>query len=331
MEYELMQIINKAENIKGHGTELISVYVPANQQVYLTIARLQDELVQAERIQSKSTKTNIKEGLTKIINRIKEYREIKNGIILLYGNGTLLVYEPKIPINVNIYSCDSKFKLNPLYDMAKPQKKYCLLVMDGKEATIAMINGSDVTILKYMESLVPSKTNAGGQSAARYHRVIEQAIKEFYNRIASLINEEYKSRKFDSIIIGGSGFSKDSFIKEKLLNYQISIKGVLDTGYTDEAGIYELINNAKEIFKNDTIGMESELLTKFKALAVKNQALFGDSAINNLSKAKKIIISDKMIPIINIDNQTAEITVVSSEHQLGKEFLIYAKGIGICD
>ena len=105
----------------------------------------------------------------------------------------------------------------------------------------------------------------------------------------------------------------------------------MDTGYTDEAGIYELINNAKEIFKNDTIGMESELLTKFKALAVKNQALFGDSAINNLSKAKKIIISDKMIPIINIDNQTAEITVVSSEHQLGKEFLIYAKGIGICD
>jgi peptide chain release factor subunit 1 len=330
MDYEILKLISQAEQVKGHGTQLISVYIRADSNVIAEAAKLKAEYTQADRIKSSQTRDSIKEGLMRIINKLKEYRDVKNGLVLLYGNENLLVYEPLAKLNVGRYSCDADFFLAPLYDMLKPQKTYCLCVMDGNESTIAMLLGSEVKLIKSIDSLVPSKTSKGGQSAARYERVREASLKEFFSKTAEVINREYLSRKFDYLIVGGAGFTKDTFIKEKMLNYLIKVHGIIDVGYTGEPGVKELINNAKDIFKDDEIAAQNDMLDRFKRYRMAGVAMFGGEAVQNLKKAKQVIISKEKIDSIDLSGvPDKDIFVMSAENNAGKEFLMGFAGIGI--
>ena len=73
MSYKILKIISKAEKVKGRGTELITVYIPAGAQVQPEIAKLQKEYTESGNIQSKQTRTSVQDGLTMIINKLKEY------------------------------------------------------------------------------------------------------------------------------------------------------------------------------------------------------------------------------------------------------------------
>ena len=193
------------------------------------------------------------------------------------------------------------------------------------------MRGSQIKVIKNMDSLVPSKTHQGGQSAARYERVIEASIRDWFHRIADVINQEYLNNKFDSLIVGGSGFSKNKFIDSKFLNYQIKVKGIFDTGYTNENGIYELIAKAGDLFKDDAIFAENAVVENFKRELSKNLATYGQGAMENLDKAKTIIISKELIGNTDLAymNPNVKIYVISSDSPLGKEFLMGFKGFGI--
>ena len=172
------------------------------------------------------------------------------------------------------YTCDGEFDLEPLYAQIKTSRRYALLVLDGHEATLATMQGSAIRIIKEFESLIPSKTHKGGQSAARYERVVEACTKSYFHRIADVINNEFQSRRFD-IIIGGSGFLKNRFAEAGLLNYQIKVLGCFNVGYTNENGIHELIRNAAELLKQEEIVAEKRAIDTFKKAVLNRYAVSG--------------------------------------------------------
>ena len=101
-------------------------------------------------------------------------------------------------------------------------------------------------------------------------------------------------------------------------------------GYTDEAGIRELINNAKDIFKDDEIKAQNDMLDRFKRCRMAGDAMFGKEAIENLYKAKQIIISREKVMEVNLGGaKVKDIFVMSSENNAGKEFLLGFHGFGI--
>ncbi len=171
--YRFRKELKKLKKYSGSGTELISVYIPVDYPIHETTTRLRTELGQASNIKSKSTKNNVSDALEKIINHLKLYNKPpKNGICLFAGNVSdnpaktdieLFYFEPPFPLRINIYRCDSRFFLEPLEKIMDTRDSYGIVVMDGREATIAMVKGTEVTILKKLNSMAHAKIRKGGQ------------------------------------------------------------------------------------------------------------------------------------------------------------------------
>lgn len=309
-EYSLLKEVKRLKSVKGSGTQLVSVYIPAGYQLNEVISRLRNEYSTSSNIKSKQTRTNVLGAIDKILQYLKLYRETpKNGLAVFAGNVSndpskteieLFSMEPPEPLKVNIYRCDSSFVLDPIEAMVETKDMYVMVVMDGREATIATLKGSHIQVVKKVHSMAHAKIKKGGQSANRYKRAIEESIDDYYKEVSDVINEVFARYEFKHIglIVGGPGPAKENFAKAKALNYQIKILGVYDTGYTDETGLNELVEKASELLKEQEASKERKILERFmkeisnNALAVYGYENTRDAMARN--QADTLIINNEL-------------------------------------
>jgi peptide chain release factor subunit 1 len=268
--------MKRLRSIRGTGTELVSIYVPSGFSISEEISKLRQEHDQASNIKSKTTRLNVQDATEKIIQYLKLYKETpKNGIAVFAGNISsiqanpeieLFSVEPPHPIKANIYRCDSDFLLEPLEEMIEAKESYVLLTMDGKDATIGLLKGTNVHIEKKLRSFAHGKMSKGGQSAMRFERLREESIDEYFKSIADAINTVYEkyNYKINGVVVGGPGPTKENFIRSKNLNYQIKVLGMFDIGSTDEhAGMDELLNRAQELLAEQSAVKERKVMERF--------------------------------------------------------------------
>ncbi len=302
-EYQVRKALRKLKGIRGTGTELITLYIPPKFPISEVVAKLRDEYGQASNIKSKTTRLNVQGAIDKIMQYLKLYREApKNGLAIFCGNTSdiqaksdleLFAFEPPQPVKSNIYRCDSTFLIEPLEAMIAATDIYILVVMDGREATIATLRGTHVNIEKRMASMVHAKVRKGGQSQARYSRIIEGSIIDYYRRVADAVNEVFaKFGKVNGLILGGPGPTKENFMKEKAVNYQIKVLGPFDTGYTDDTvGIRELLEKSKEVLSEQATTKEKALMDRFmNEVARKGLATFGYKQVKKELDANNVSI-----------------------------------------
>ena len=313
--YSITREIKRLRSVRGYGTELISIYIPADFQLSEEVAKLREEYSQSSNIKSKSTRTNVQSAIEKIIQYLRLFRETpKNGLIVFCGNLSsnqsktdieLFSIEPPVPLKVNIYRCDSTFMLEPLEAIVENRDTYALLVMDGREATIGTLRGSHIQIFKKLTSSAHAKVRKGGQSARRYERAIEESINDYYKRIGESINMLFEQNDFKlkGLIIGGPGPAKEGFAKSNTLNYQVKMLGMYDTGYTDEYGLHELLDKTHDLLKEEAASIERKILERFMQERVRGGlATFGYE--NTKSALEKNQVSTLII------NEEAEVHVV---------------------
>ena len=114
-----------------------------------------------------------------------------------------------------------------------------LIVIDADEACIGQIQGERINILWHEESMVPKKHNKGGQSAQRFARGREQALKRWLRKVADILRSTYDGKE---IIVGGPGMTKDMFVEELYIDVRNAVIDIRNCGYTDENGLWELMN-----------------------------------------------------------------------------------------
>jgi peptide chain release factor subunit 1 len=273
---ELGDIIEELKQHKGRHTELITVYIPAGYDVNSVQKQLEAEQSTAKNIKSTATRKNVVDALEKIVRFLKDIKgSMEHGLAIFCGNVSktegqddlqLWNIEPPLPLKVRMYRCDKEFVLEPLEEQMEVSEIYGLLVMDRKEATIGILEGKRIEVVQKMTSGVPSKVRAGGQSSQRFHRITEGLTKEFYKRIADeMKNIFYESEKLKGIIIGGPIPTKDEFLDGEYLATKLQQKviGRLDIGDSDEAGLKELVEKARDILANQEIVYEKKLLERF--------------------------------------------------------------------
>jgi peptide subunit release factor 1 (eRF1)/transcriptional regulator with XRE-family HTH domain len=174
--YALKKQLRKLEGFRGSGTELISVYIPSGSPIHEMGNKLREEMSQASNIKSKSTKLNVLGALEKVMNYLKIYRKTPpNGIAVFAGNVSdnaakvdieLFAVEPPEPLNIGAYRCDSRFFLEPLQAQLGAVDAYGVVVLDGREATVAIVKGTNITIIKKLNSTAHAKIRKGGQCLA---------------------------------------------------------------------------------------------------------------------------------------------------------------------
>src|SRR3989344_207680 len=272
--YKLKKLVAELSKLRGRHTELVTVYVTAGANLIDTVNQLRNEQGTAENIKSKGTRKNVVSALEKILQHLKLYPKTPvNGLAVFCGNVSehegaddirLWAVEPPDKLEVKRYWCDQKFITEPIEDMVKEKEVFGLLVMDTKEATIGVLRGKKIHVLRNMDSIVPGKTAQGGQSSSRYARIREGLVNDFYKMIAenmkALMPPEAKG-----IIIGGPGPSKKEFNDNEYLptDLQKKILVVKDIGYTDEYGLEELVQRSQDVLSEAAIAHEKALLEKF--------------------------------------------------------------------
>ena len=297
--YEKYVFKKKLETLKsksGRGTELISLYIPSDKQISDVADHLRKEHEQASNIMSKLTSNNVQGALDSLLAKLRNLNKIpENGIVYFTGtvdtgaNRTGMENEvliPPEPVVNYIYHCDSVFHLEPLEKMLRECSTYGLLLLDLREATIGMLVGKQIEVIRHLHSTVPGKQRKGGQSAHRFEQLRRIAIHDFYKRIGDAASEaflELDPAELKGILIGGHSPTKEEFNDGEFLHYELQKKvlGLFDTGYTDESGFSELINAAEETLQGiELIKQKKDMEIFFKEIATgSGKASYGEDNV----------------------------------------------------
>jgi len=259
--YKLNKMINKLGNISGHGTELVTVYIPPRKPIYDIVSQLRNEAGTASNIKSDLTRNHVQDTLSRTIEHLKLYKEPpENGLVIFCGAiptgkgmGTekIEIYSvvPPKPIQINLYRCDDHFWIDHLKDMMKDDKVIGILSLDTQEAGFGILTGDRWEVVESLTSGVAGKHRQGGQSARRFERLRDNELNEYYHRVADygqkIFIDEYKVK---GIIIGGPGPTKDGFLREEYLDYRLqnNVIAVLDSSYSGSEGVREIIDKVNE-------------------------------------------------------------------------------------
>jgi peptide chain release factor subunit 1 len=342
LKYELKKQLSHLRQMKGSGTELISVYIPSGQAIHETSGKLRGEAGQASNIKSKSTRKNVVDALERIVHHLKSYGNTApaSGVAIFCGNVSdnpaktdieLFTIFPPDPIQVQIYRCDSRFFLEPLEKTLDVRDSYGIVVLDGRECTLAELRGTTVRTLHRLNSTAHAKIRKGGQSARRYERLIEESIELYYKRVGESM-DKYFVNTVKGVIIGGPGPTKDNFVKMSPFNYQIKILGVVDTGYTDDYGVREVMAKSESILSEQEAVKERALVERFiKEVVAGGLAAYGESEVRKAletKQAKELLVSEglsyKRAKLV--DTTTGEAQYITSRSPLELEEKIKAIG-----
>jgi len=311
-KYEFRRKIEELRQKHGRGTELISVYIPHDKQMPDVTSQLREERGQASNIKGKSTRLNVQSALDSILSRLKNVKKAPEGGVVIFcgavdigGDKTSMeihIVEPIEPVVSYKYHCDSEFFLEPLEDMLTEKRTYGLLVLDRREATVGLLKGKRTEYMRRMTSTVPGKQRKGGQSSARFQRLREVAIEDFFNRIGKHASDIFLPvPNLVGVLIGGPSPTKEEFIKGEYLHYEIQKKilGAFDVSYTDESGLSELVDKAQDALQGIDLMREKKVMDRFmrELVSGRNLATYGEQSIREnlkMGSVETLIVSEEL-------------------------------------
>ena len=327
--YEVKRTLKELSEKKGRGTELVTVYIPPDRQVSDVVKHMREELSQSANIKSKQTKKNVQSAIEVIMQRMKLFpKPPEKGLVLFVGMiprggpGTekmeTYIFEPPEPVQTYIYHCDSTFFLKPLQEIIEDKDVYGLAVIDRKEATIAILRGKRIDIIKNLTSGVPGKHKAGGQSQRRFDRLIDLAAHEFLKRIGNHMNEAFLGvPELKGVIIGGPGHTKEEFVEGDYLHHEIKnmIITTVDTSYTGEFGIREVIEKSMDVLTEIDVVREKKLVQKFLVELIDEHGLasYGEAEVRRnlqIGAVEVLLLSEDLkSKRVNYECQSCEKTL----------------------
>lgn len=281
--FHLKKLIRELESYSARHTEFVTVYVPAGYDLIKIIQQLSQEQGTATNIKSAQTRNNVIDALERMIQHLRLVtRTPKHGLAVFSGNiasvegrSDVRVWsiEPPIPVQTKMYRCDKNFQVDILKDMLESNEVYGMIVIDSRDATIALLKGKSIVPLTTTHSHIPGKQKAGGQSSVRFSRNREIAIGEHFKKVADLVKDQFLTMEgLKGILVGGPGPAKHDFVEGGYITNEVKKKiiGVKDLSYTEEFGLEELLEKSADLLAQEGVTEEKKVVGRlFELLATK--------------------------------------------------------------
>ncbi len=332
--YMLRQSIKRLEQKRSFNmsTSLVTLYIPPKTRLSDITNQLRDELGTATNIKDRSTGKAVAAALQSIISRMKNVINGENGLVIYCGMTGLNNMEyhliiPPEPVGIKLYMCDNTFHTDHLKEMLEPKKKYGLMIVSRGGATFATLTGSTLNIIKNEDSYVPKKHKMGGQSQRRFERLVEEAATRWYNKMGEMMNQIYlEDYPVEAIVVGGPAISNSQYLESKSIDYRIKEKviGIYDVGYTEYAGIKELMGQAQDKLADFELIQERKLMNRFLEHLGKDTGLvtYGEKAVRDVLEkgAVDIVLISEQVDKVNITlkcngcNHSYTETIITSKY-----------------
>jgi peptide chain release factor subunit 1 len=296
---KLKLALEDLREMRGFGTELVTLIIPPDRQIHDARTMLQNEHGQAANIKSKGTRKNVQGAIESAISTLSRYKTpgdhgiaIFVGSIIVGNNKTrmvnIVVENPPQELMSFRYRCDSTFELTQLEEMLIDKKSYALFVIDRSESAYGIATGKRIHVQEHLTSNIMGKHRQGGQSAQRFERLIEEAAHNFFKRSTEHASEYWLPHleNIQAVIIGGPGATKDFVVKNDYFHHEIAkkiAKTTFDVGYSNESGIRELVENAGSLMGEIELDAERQLMNQFLAELTRAhpKATYGEMMVRN--------------------------------------------------
>jgi peptide chain release factor subunit 1 len=320
--YRLKKMLNQLSSISGHGTELVTVYIPPRRQIFDVISQLRNEAGTASNIKSDLTRTHVQDALSRTVEHLKLFKETpENGLVVFcgaiptgkgFGTEKIELYSviPPKPIQINLYRCDDHFWTDHLKDMMKDDKIIGILAIDTQEAGLGILTGDRWEVIDTLTSGVAGKHRQGGQSARRFERLRDNELNEYYHRIADRSQKVFIDQFYvKGIIVGGPGPTKENFLREEYLDYRLqnSVISTIDTSYSGDEGVREIIDKVNEqgVMTEYRLMEEKRIIKKFmgEVHATKGLGIYGiEDVVKSLKNgAVDMVIVTDDVAYVKVD------------------------------
>ena len=295
----LKKSLKELSEMKGMGTELVTVVIPPEKMISDVRHQLGNEMGQAANIKSKSTKKHVTDALESAISSLNRYKTPGDGGIAIFvghvivGNNktkltSTVIDNPPEPFSSFRYRCDSTFEISQLEEMLIDRTSYGLFVIDRSEAAYGLASGKRLHFQEHITSLVPSKHGRGGQSAQRFERLIEEAAHNFFKKATERACNYWLPMVNDlkGIIIGGPGATKDFVVKNDYFHHEIKkliAEPFFDVGYSNESGLRELVQRAGSTMDQIELDVERTIVDRFlqEVMQANPKATYGEVMIRS--------------------------------------------------
>jgi peptide chain release factor subunit 1 len=295
----MRKILEEVRNMRGMGTELVTVIIPPERMIHDVRQQLSQEAGQAANIKSKSTKKHVTDAIESAISTLNRYKTPGDRGIALFvghvivGNNktrlvSIVVDDPPEPFTSFRYRCDSTFEASQLEDMLIDRTAYGLFVIDRSESTYGLASGKRLHCQEHITSQVPSKHGRGGQSAQRFERLIEEAAHNFFKKSAERACAYWLPMIEDlkGIIIGGPGATKDFVVKNDYFHHEIRKlirEPHFDVGYSNDSGLRELVQRAGGLMDQIELDAERNLVDGFlrEVMQAHPKATYGEMMVRD--------------------------------------------------
>jgi len=342
-KHKLKKLIKELGSHRGRHTELVTVYIPAGYDINKINQQLSQEQGTAVNIKSATNRKNVIDALERMLQHLKLYKRTpEHGLAAFSGNVSkkegqqdLQVWsiEPPTPLKTKIYRCDKTFILEPLLEQLQIKEVYGMIIMDRRDAIIALLKGKTIIPLMKTHSEVPGKFRAGGQSAQRFARLREGAAKDHYNKVGEYVKEQFlMMENLKGIIVGGPGPTKYTFVDGNYITNEVKKKiiAIKDLSYTGEFGLQELLEKSADILAETEVATEKKIMQNFFDILAKepDKTAYGENdvlekirmgAVDTLLLSEEL--SDELIDKFEAEAEkmSSEIKIISTETREGAQ------------
>ncbi|MCH8324010.1 MAG: peptide chain release factor aRF-1 [Thaumarchaeota archaeon] len=328
--YKIRKTLNELSQVSGHGTELISVYVPKGKQLHEVITQLKEEQGTADNIKSDLTRTHVIDSLGKVIQRLRLYKKTpERGLVIFCGAlpregggpiGTEVVkafeLDPPKDLKTFLYRCDDHFHVDILKDMLKDDNLIGFLAIDAKDAGWGLLHGDKIEVLSETGSGVAGKHRQGGQSAKRFQKLREMELTYYFNRVAGTTKEYFIDiYPIKGLIISGPGPTKEDFINGDYLEYRLQemIIDTIDSSYSGSEGIREAFAKAGDILSGFRMVEEKQIVEKLFQ-HINSHSGLGTYGLNEIIELLKKNVVDTIIITDDTDLNRIEVKCKRCQH-----------------
>ena len=328
--YKIRKTLDDLSQKTGHGTELISVYIPKGKQLHEVITVLKEEQGTADNIKSDLTRTHVVDSLGKVIQRLRLYKKTpERGLVIFCGAlppegggpiGSEIVnaYEldPPKDLKTFLYRCDDHFHVDILKDMLKDDNLIGFLAIDAKDTGWGLLHGDKIQVLSETGSGVAGKHRQGGQSAKRFQKLREMELTYYFNRVAQTTKEYFIDiYPIKGLIISGPGPTKEEFINGNYLEYRLQdmIISTIDSSYAGSEGIREAFTKSGEILSDFRMVEEKQIVEKlFKH--INSHSGLGTYGLKEIIELLKNNVVETLIITDNTDLYRIEVKCKRCQH-----------------
>ncbi|CAF0954602.1 unnamed protein product [Rotaria magnacalcarata] len=287
-KWKLRRTIQYLSSLRGRGTSLVTMIVPAQSQLARTMKLLTDEYGLSSCIKSSQTRHNVQQALSSAQGKLRLYTQNtlpENGLVLYAGivydeeqhreTKISMCIEPLQPLQHGLYRCETHFITDFLQQQINDStndlhaRRYGIIVIDGNGTLFARLDPKQgTTILKRIQVSLPKKHGRGGQSAPRFDRLRREAIHNYLSKVAEqaksvyLNSQQHGLANIDGLIISGSANLKQELVKSDLLGNQIQTKIIrmIDVSYGADNGLQETLRLCADLFADIKLTQERQLL-----------------------------------------------------------------------